>query len=89
MNLLAILVLATAALLGAWMIIGEIRLGQVSIKSDSVFTRADEPGGFWCAVVMKCAFVVFAVAVLLHLTGLIGDPVAWLRETFPAFFRHH
>lgn len=88
MHLIAIIVLSAAALLGAWFIIGEIVSGQTATKAKSVISRAENPGGFWFAIAIKTAFIVFAVAVLLHVLGLTGDPLVWLRETFPAFVRH-
>ncbi|MBR2118314.1 MAG: hypothetical protein V4458_11440 [Pseudomonadota bacterium] len=87
MPLLAITVLCAAAVLGAWFIVGEIVSGQTSTKAKSSISRADNPGGFWLTIMIKAAFVVFAVAVLLHALGLTGDPIVWLRETFPAFVR--
>jgi len=87
MPLLAVTVLCAAAFLGAWFIFGEIVSGQTSTKAKSSISRAENPGGFWLTIMIKAAFVVFVVAVLLNASGLTGDPLVWLRETFPAFFR--
>lgn len=87
MPLLAVTVICAAAFFAAWFIVGEIVSGQASTKANSVIKRAENPGGFWLTILIKAAFVVFAVAVLLHALGLTADPLVWLRETFPAFFR--
>jgi hypothetical protein len=86
MHLIALIVFFAATLLGAWFIVGEIISGQTANRN-SVVERADNPGGFWLLITVKSAFVVFGVAVLLHVLGLIGNPYAWLHATFPALFR--
>jgi hypothetical protein len=31
----------------------------------------------------KAAFICFAIAVILHAYGVIGDPFVWFAQTFP------
>ncbi len=81
-------VFAIAGLVALWSVASDIRSGKAATTKPAwTIDRQENPGGFWFTVLCKAAFVGFAIALLLHALGLIGDPVAWIRQTFPFLAR--
>lgn len=65
-----------------WTMVTDIRAGSTTNRGMTINVR-ENPGGFYLVMFAKGAFACFAAATLLHTLGLIGDPVAWVHETFP------
>ncbi len=81
-------VFAIAGLIALWSVANDIGSGKAATTKPAwTIDRDENPGGFWFTVLCKAAFVGFAIAVLLHALGLIGDPVVWIQQTFPFFAR--
>jgi hypothetical protein len=79
------LIAAFFAVLGfvsLWSIMNDLGTGNASTRGSTINVR-EKPGGFYLVVFCKAAFFCFAIAVVLHALGLIGDPFVWMRQTFP------
>lgn len=71
--------------LGLWALFNvwkNLTTGVIDNKRGWVINRSDNPGGFYLYTLCNALFVGFAIAVLLNLFGLIGDPFAWVTQTF-------
>lgn len=84
LNLVAIEI---AGLIALWTVVNDLRTGKAATTKTWTVDFAHNPVGFCLLVAFKIAFVAFAAAMLLHALGLIGDPVAALKQALPFFFR--
>ena len=71
-----------AALYSAWAMVNDLRTGTTRNRNSTIDVR-DNPGGFYLSIFVKAAFMCFAIAVVLHALGLIGDPFLWMRQNLP------
>jgi hypothetical protein len=71
--------------LGLWALFSvwkNLKTGVIDNNRGWVIARRDNPGGFYLYTAVNALFVGFAVAVVLNALGLIGDPFAWVTQTF-------
>ena len=78
-------VFAILGLLAAWSIRRDIIRGTASSQGWTC-TLDDNPVGFALIVASKGLMLGFAVAVVLHAFGLVGDPVVAIRHAVLSIF---
>lgn len=84
LNLVAIEI---AGLIALWSVVNDLRTRKAATSKAWTVDFAHNRIGFCLLVAFKIAFVAFAGAMLLHALGLIGDPVAALKQALPFFGR--
>ena len=65
-----------------WSLMKDLGAGSTTNRGIT-FTARENPGGFYLTMFCKAGFVSFAIAVVLHALGLIGDPVVWMHANLP------
>ena len=65
-----------------WSMVIDLKAGSTTNRGFT-FDAKENPGGFYLIMFGKGAVGCFAIAMLLHSLGLIGDPAIWLHQTFP------
>jgi hypothetical protein len=84
LNLVAIEI---AGLIALWSVASDLRTRKAATSKAWTVDFAHNRIGFCLLVAFKVAFVAFAAAMLLHALGLIGNPVAALKQAMPFFGR--
>jgi hypothetical protein len=84
LNLVAIEI---AGLIALWSIANDLRSRKAATSKAWTVDFAHNRIGFCLLVAFKIAFIAFAAAMLLHALGLIGEPVAALKQALPFFGR--
>jgi len=69
-----------------WSMVNDLR-GGIATNGKMTIDVRENAGGFYLTIACKAAFAGFAIAVLLNVLGLIGDPFAWFARTFPFLVR--
>lgn len=69
-------------------LVNDLRTGIALSRNNTVDVR-EYPGWFYLLIFTKTVFISFALAVVLHAFGLIGDPFAWVRQTLPFLMPRH
>jgi hypothetical protein len=73
---------AAVGLFSLWSLTKDLATGNA--QGRRMIINVDEnPGGFYLVVFCKVAFVCFAVAVILHALGVLGDPYVFIAQHLP------
>jgi hypothetical protein len=72
-----------AGLIALWSVASDLRTGKAATSKAWTVDFAHNRIGFCLLVAFKIAFVAFAAAMLLHAFGMVGDPVAALKQAAP------
>ena len=69
-----------------WSIIQNLSTGIWRNRGFTIDVR-ENPGRFYLIMFWQAGFVGFAIAIILHALGLIGDPFVWMEDVTAAACR--